>query len=445
MKKYDSYKDSGVEWIGEIPDNWKVCSFRNVINSICNGSSDTQIEDETGYKVTRIETISSGEIDYSKTGNVKYHKGLEKYRLKIGDLLLSNINSLAMVGNCAKYDGKHELYSGMNLLRICPNEDLDKDWFYYLVRSYYFNQSIKSVCKPAINQVSVPTSKIKEIQIVVPSYNEQVDIASYLDKKTSEIDNLISSKEELIETLKKYRQSLITEVVTKGIDPNVKMKDSGVEWIGEIPEHWKKVSLKHLADKERYSFTDGPFGSDLKNEEYQDEGVPLIQLNNIKDGNHLLNKLNFISEEKSQDLLKHTIYPGDLVVAKMAHPVARTAIVSDAYPKYNIVADCIRLKPDKNKCSVEFLNYTMNSNYFKSQAETVSTGTTRLRINLGTLKSLQIALPPLKEQEEIYKYLDIKTYEVDTLVNDIKNQIQTLKKYSQSLIFEAVTGKIDIR
>ena len=216
-------------------------------------------------------------------------------------------------------------------------------------------------------------------------------------------------------------------------------KDSGVEWIGEIPEHWEKMSLKMLASNEKNSFVDGPFGSDLKNEEYQDDGIPLIQLNNIVDGKHILQNLKYISEEKAQELCRHVIYPNDIVIAKMAYPVARAARVNEEYDKYVIVADCVRLRPNITKCDVRFLVYVINCPYVRSQAEIVASGTTRLRISLGSLKNLQVFLPTLDEQKSIADYLDQKTAKIDGLIADKEKLIELLQEKRQAIISEAVT------
>jgi restriction endonuclease S subunit len=216
-------------------------------------------------------------------------------------------------------------------------------------------------------------------------------------------------------------------------------KDSGVDWIGEIPEHWEKMSLKMLASNEKNSFVDGPFGSDLKNEEYQDDGIPLIQLNNIVDGKHILQNIKYISEEKAQELCRHVIYPNDIVIAKMAYPVARAARVNEEYDKYVIVADCVRLKPNITKCDVRFLVYVINCPYVRSQAEIVASGTTRLRISLGSLKNLQVFLPTLDEQKSIADYLDQKTAEIDGLIADKEKLIELLQEKRQAIITEAVT------
>lgn len=216
-------------------------------------------------------------------------------------------------------------------------------------------------------------------------------------------------------------------------------KDSGVEWLGEVPEHWQAKRLQDVSSHQKYSLVDGPFGSDLKNEEYTDDGVPLIQLNNIYNSKHVLNATRFISEEKANALIRHNAFPNDIVIAKMADPVARAAMVLEAYPRYVIVADCIRLAVNKNQYSVQFLVYTINCPFFRASAEVLSSGITRQRINLGSIKKIQFASPSLSEQTTIAAFLDCETAKIDNLINEQKKLIDLLKEKRQAVISTAVT------
>ena len=218
-----------------------------------------------------------------------------------------------------------------------------------------------------------------------------------------------------------------------------KYKDSGVDGLGEVPEHWKVAKLQSLAQTTPYSFVDGPFGSDLKNEEYTDNGVPLIQLNNINEGAHVLNDVKYISEKKATDLAKHNAFGGDIVIAKMADPVARAAIVINDFNRYVIVADCIKLSVNEKQVSSSFVVYTINSKYFRANAESLASGITRLRINLGVLKKLRLALPPFAEQSNIVSFLDGETTKIDELIAEQQQLIKLLKEKRQAVISHAVT------
>lgn len=207
----------------------------------------------------------------------------------------------------------------------------------------------------------------------------------------------------------------------------------------DLPKHWKEKRLGFLADQGRTAFVDGPFGSDLKTSDYKDSGVPLIQLNNIRDSKHLLQNMRFVTEKKKQQLLRHLAVPNDIVIAKMADPVARCTIVSDEYSEYIIVADCVKLTPNKNLVNLSYLVWAINCEYVKVNAELVSTGTTRIRINLGELKKLKIPYPSLDEQQKIANFLDHETTKIDTLIEKQQQLIKLLKEKRQAVISHAVT------
>jgi type I restriction enzyme S subunit len=216
-------------------------------------------------------------------------------------------------------------------------------------------------------------------------------------------------------------------------------KDSGVEWLGDVPTHWIKRNLQDTAIAEKYSFVDGPFGSDLKNEEYSENGVPLIQLNNIAIGTHNLESLKFVPIEKANQLKKHNAFPGDIVIAKMADPVARAAIVSSDYDQYLIVADCVRLTVNRVSWNVKFVQYWINSPSINAIAETLSGGITRIRINLGALKKLPIFQIPLEEQDAIAAFLDCETGKIDALIAEQQRLVELLAEKRQAVISHAVT------
>lgn len=207
----------------------------------------------------------------------------------------------------------------------------------------------------------------------------------------------------------------------------------------DLPDHWLEKRLGLLAKEERAAFVDGPFGSDLKSSDYEDSGVPLIQLNNIRDSKHLMQSMKFVTEEKKQQLIRHIAIPGDVVIAKMADPVARAAVVAADFPEYVIVADCVKLTPNLDLVNLSYLVWAINCDYVRINAELVSTGTTRTRINLGELKKLKIPYPPNKEQRAIAKFLDYETAKIDTLIEKQQQLIKLLKEKRQAVISHAVT------
>ncbi|WP_336755899.1 restriction endonuclease subunit S [Pantoea sp. USHLN298] len=207
----------------------------------------------------------------------------------------------------------------------------------------------------------------------------------------------------------------------------------------EMPSHWEEKQLGYLAKQDRNAFVDGPFGSDLKTTDYQDGGIPLIQLNNIRDGKHFLKNTKFVTEKKRMELSRHIAYPKDIVFAKMAEPVARAAKVNEEYPEYVIVADCVKMTPNKEIINEDYLVWAANSDCVRINAELVSTGTTRIRINLGELKKIRIPFPPMVEQLKVALFLDHETAKIDNLIEKQQQLIELLKEKRQAVISHAVT------
>lgn len=189
MERYSEYKDSGNEIIGLIPKHWDLVKLKFLCSGFSNGTTSNQIDkDKNTVPVTRIETISDGSINFNKVGYVDYNTNLDSYKLKKGDLLLSHINSYDRVGNSAVYDSDIDLYHGMNLLRLTPKENINKQYLYIYFKSLCFILQMQRKCKPAINQVSVPAKVIKNLYSTFPPLAEQEKIVNFLEDKTSKIE-----------------------------------------------------------------------------------------------------------------------------------------------------------------------------------------------------------------------------------------------------------------
>ncbi|MCK5229076.1 MAG: restriction endonuclease subunit S, partial [Desulfobulbaceae bacterium] len=219
MKPYPKYKDSGVEWLGVMPEEWKEIQLRRCLSGVSNGTTANQQDYTTDYPVARIETISSGKIDPTKVGYLNEDDVKEKFVLDKGDILFSHINSLECVGNCAIFDSENLLVSGMNLLRLQPNQKAVPAFLLYYTKNHFFKNLVQANSKHAINQVSVPSLTLKSLKILLPSKPEQTAIAEYLDRKTAEIDSLVAKKQRLIELYEEEKTAVINQAVTKGIDP----------------------------------------------------------------------------------------------------------------------------------------------------------------------------------------------------------------------------------
>lgn len=443
MKGYESYKESGIEWIGEIPEHWNKLKIGRSFDLIGSGTTPNTNVDKF-YNEGNINWLNTGDLNDGYIFDTT--KKITEVALKETSLRIFPEGSIviALYGATIGKLGHLKIETTTNQA-CCVLSKSNKITNRFLF--YFFLASRKNIISMSYGggQPNISQELIKQLHLPTPSIEEQTTIASFLDYKTSLIDATIEKKKRLIELLKEKRQAVINEAVTKGLNPNAPMKDSGVEWLGDIPEHWKIRNFDSTATKNQYSFTGGPFGSDLKSEEYTDGGVRIIQLQNIGVGVFKDDYKIYTSEEKAVQLASCLIFPGDIIIAKMADPVARATIIPNTEKKYIMASDGIRLEVDNDFFNTKFVEYSVNSIYFNSQAEAVSTGTTRLRIGLTVLKKLKILAPPIEEQNLIAEKLMIEELKINSIMSKLDIQIQKLQTYRQSLISEAVTGKIDVR
>lgn len=417
-------KDSGVEWIGEVPEQWILAKLKYNCSGFQNGSSQTQLNsDISNYPVTRIETISTGKIDFDKVGYVENINN--NYLLKKNDFLISNINSIANLGNNAIFDSDRPLYHGMNLLKITPKFVYPK-FLYYYFNSGIFRTNMQILCKPAINQASVSASNIKNIKMPFPPLPEQQAIADYLDYKCAQIDNITTTINEQIEVLKQYKKSVITEAVTKGLDPNVPMKDSGVEWIGQIPETWEVGRIKHY-----FKMVNGATPTSTISEFWDGEIIWITPADMNDDGIIKTGKRN-ITNEGFQSCGTNLVPTGSIIISTRA-PIGKINIAQNPLCTNQ---GCKSLVSRKNN---KYYYYYLISK--KHILEFLGRGTTFLELSGFDLNNFNIPVPSSSEQQAIANYLDNKCTKIDAVIVDKQAQLETLAAYKKSLIYEYVTGK----
>lgn len=440
-KAYPEYKDSGVEWLGEIPKEWKVLPLKYILELISNGATTTQIDESPQtVPISRIETISTGEINMSKVGHINPKSISRNFKLELGDILFSHINSLPMVGNIAIKKDKKTLYHGMNLLRLRVDEVIaDRSYIYWLLKSRNLRQVFEANAKPAINQASLSTNSIKGIEICIAGKKEQQQIANFLDYEAAKIDTLIEKQQRLIELLIEKRQAVISHAVTKGLNADVPMKDSGVEWLGEVPEHW---------DVMRFTMTNKKalLGGNYNSSE-SEEGIPLIKMGNLGRGSIDINKVERLSENSSYEK-EHILKKGDFLF-NTRNSLALVGKVSIWREELDLaIYNSNVLKIDFNHYigTTEYMNYLFNSDLGLSQLRLIAKGTTNVAaVYYKDLKDLIFAYPPAKEQFEVVKFLNVKCEAIDSLINLAHKQIQLMQERRTALISAAVTGKIDVR
>lgn len=404
--RYDKYKDSGIAWIGEIPEHWEITSFKRKI-TINNGKDYKDFLDAEIYPV-----MGSGGC-FAYCSNYMYD----------GEALL-----LGRKGTIDKpLYVKGKFWAVDTMFYAIPHANLDCKFAYYLALMFPFNFYSTSTSLPSLTQTD-----LGNILVAFPFLSEQQSIATYLDQKCGEIDELITLQEEMITKLQSYKQSVITEAVTKGLDKNVPLKDSGIEWIGEIPEHWIcTVFKKFLSEPMQY-------GANEPAEECNYNDPRYIRITDIKDDGTLRDDtFKSLPLEKAKEYM---LTKGDLLFARSGATVGKTFLYKEDYAAcfagYLIKARC-----NKNELLPNFVFYYTLSNVYQNWKNSIFIQSTIQNIGADKYSVMPIIIPPLSEQQSIADYLDRKCSEIDELISIKQQKIEKLKDYKKSLIFECVTGK----
>lgn len=387
MKKYENYKDSGLEWLGIVPEHWEILPFKRGV-SINNGRDYKHVQSEDGYPVIGSGGQFAFASDYLYDGEV---------------ILLGRKGT---IDKPRYFNGK--FWTVDTMFYAIPNQKCIAKYMYYQALTIPFSLYSTDTALPSMTQTDLGNHLM-----CFPPTSEQRTIASYLDQKVGKIDTLISEKEKMVEDLKAYRSSLITETVTKGLDKDVKMKDSGVEWIGKMPQNWKLLKLKRIVNLKS--------GTSLTSDRILDEGKYQVFGGNGPRGyiDDYTNEGNFVLIGRQGALC------GNINYANGKFWATEHAII--CYPLKEI--DTIWLG--------ETLR-AMNLNQYSISA--AQPGLAVERIN-----ELLIPTPSISEQKEISSYLKLKITQIESAISEQEHQLSDLKSYKSSLITEAVTGKIDLR
>lgn len=419
-------KDSGIEWIGEIPEDWEVSKYKRFTT---NGMGST---------ILKEDLINSGIPVYSATKDSLVFGYLENPKIKLekGDFIIpargNSIGYVYMIKDKLATCTQTTIYSKIN-------NDINKKYLLYQskgLKDYWFEFD-----NTAIPQITV--EQVANNRVLVPSMSEQNSIADFLDEKTQEIDNIISKTKKAIEEYKRYKQSLITETVTKGLDKNVEMKDSGIEWIGEIPEHWRITRLKYYLENVKNAIRVGPFGSHLKGEDFVNEGLWVYNQRTVLDRNFETND-TFITAEKYNDMIGFGVEAKDILVTTRGS-IGKICRVPEQFEKGIIHPCIIKFKLDDSKFNYRILELIFNeSDFVRKQFVILSNSTTIDVIYSETLKNILVPAIPINEQKAIVSYLDKKCSQIDQIISTKEKLLREMEDYKKSLIYETVTGKREV-
>lgn len=443
-KRYPAYKESGVEWIGEIPAGWEFqrikwsCSYR-VSNVDKVASNDEESVRLCNYTDVYYNDFINPSMDFMEATATK--EEIERFRLMPDDVLITkDSESWDDIGVPALVtDSEPDLVCGYHLALIRPHESVISGRFLFrCLQSDEVNRQFQMAAN-GVTRFGLPKAAVGNALIPVPNFQEQTEIATFLDRKTVQIDRLIEIKRRQIEVLKEERTAVINHAVTKGLNPGVKMKESGIEWIGEIPVGWQTKRLKLVTT----DMVSGPFGSALKKEEYTSDGYRVYGQEQVIPNDFTVGDY-YISEEKFKSLERYAVSPGDVLVSCVG-TFGKIAVVPEDIEPGVINPRLIRLAPDKNQISPLYLEQLLSSSFVFSQFEQVSRGGTMGVINLGLLSELLLPIPPIEEQPVLLGKIEEINQKNFKAIALQEQQIQLLQEYRTTLISDAVTGKIDVR
>jgi len=343
-------------------------------------------------------------------------------------------------GTCFYRTGK------FNTTNVCGMLSLRRTHYSLPFLSYYLNMVTKPYVRVDINP-KLMNNMMSEIPLIIPPLSEQQQIVSFLDTKTLLIDSLIEKTQRKIKLLKEKRTSLINEVVTKGLNPNVEMKDSGVEWIGEVPSHWEYIPTKYFTINDKGVQT-GPFGTQLNTKDYVESGVKVMNQKTLIDEDYDIGE-EFISYEKYESLKVFEVIGGDIIMGTRGSfgtgkrtTFGKVSIVPSGLGDCVLHPCLIRIRLKENLMMKRYYYiYVNDSSCFLDDVKDTSNSTTIEVIYGVTLKDIKVPVPPIQEQQQIVEYLDEQTQLIDKTIFIEEKRIERLKEYRQSLISEVVTGK----
>ena len=431
FKPYPLYVSCDIHWFNEIPQNWKEVRVEQYLikkdENIGDLWSSTQL-----LSLTQKGIIEKDIND----GKGKTHSDYSTYQaVDIGDLVfcLFDIDETPRtVGLSTKKGMITSAYTAFK-----SKENINTQYLYYFFESLDDAKALKPYYKGLRKTVRPP--EFLKIHVPFPPKVEQDVISKFLDNETARIDNLIAKQEQLIELLKEQRKSIISHAVTKGLNQNTPMKNSGVKWLGEVPEHWITPSSKHLLE---IPITDGPH----ETPNFVDDGVPFISAEAISKGKidfekkrgYITPELNAIYSKKYSPKIE------DIYMVKSGATTGKVAMV-ETTEEFNIWSPLAVFRCNKNKVLPKFLLAVFNSSHFYDALVLNWSYGTQQNIGMGVLSNIEIPCPPLKEQAEIIQHLDAQNTKFDKLISTQSQLIEKLKEYRSSIISHAVTGKIDVR
>ena len=429
--RYPAYKDSGLEWLGEVPEHWVVMALKRVATIQTGLAKGKEVEPEHCVEVPflRVANVQDGFLDLEQIHTILIpDQSLTRYLLRPGDVLMNEGGDFDKLGRGAIWNGEIEPCIHQNHVFAVRPHSVSPSWLNAYTSSEQANSYFISRSKQSTNLASISSSNLMELLVPVVPDSETTQILDFLDRETAKIDALIAEQQRLIELLQEKRQAVISHAVTKGLNPDAPMKDSGLEWLGEVPEHWAKVRLRTLFRQEKRQ--DQPVHQVLS--VYRDFGV--IPKDSRDD--------NFNKTPENLSLYQ-LVNQNDLVINKMKAwqgSLGISPFIGITSPDYIVFTSRHHEFPG-------YLHFLLRSSAMVSLYRSISNGIrpAQWRIEPTNFLDLPVFLPPFEEQQHIASRINNECSNLDALTSESETSIHLLQERRSALISAAVTGQIDVR
>jgi type I restriction enzyme, S subunit len=442
LPKYPQYKDSGVEWLGEVPAHWTVQRLKASITSCKNGVwGDDPKGDADDIECVRVadfdrsRLVVDGEVPTLRS--VRQSERIGRTLLK-GDLLLekSGGGEKQPVGQVVLYDRDSPAVCSNFVAKVTLAERMvPRFWMYKHAAAYSRGVNIGSI-KQTSGIQNLDQAQYFNERGIFPPEDDQTRIADFLDREAAKIDALIAEQEKLLALLAEKRQATISHAVTRGLDPNARMKNSGVSWLGEVPAHWHVRSVSSLSTK----ITNGYVGP--TRDVLVDEGVRYLQSLHIKRNTIRFDQPYYVRQEWSDDHAKSILEAGDVLIVQTGD-IGQSAVVTEEFAGCNCHA-LIIVAPVREELDGRWLSWVLNSDYGFNSLLSIQTGALHPHLNCGNVKGIYVPLPPLAEQKQIVEYIEGVTRRYQELTEAAEKAVELYRERRSALIAAAVTGKIDV-
>ncbi len=437
MRIYDTYKDSGISWLGQIPSHWDVKRARIVLAENASVNSDVSVTKQLQFKYGEIEPKANQSVDDGVKETISKYTVVEK-----GDIMINglNLNYDFISQRVAQVQEKGCITSAYVSLR--PTKLANSRYYTYYLKAMDNIKMFHGMGSGV--RLTLSYKELKNMYIPIPPIEEQREMANYIDSATAEIDKAIASQQRMVELLQERKQIIINQAVTQGLNPDAPMKPTNINYIGNVPAHWQITQFKRGISKLTDYTANGSFGDLARNVQYLDypEYSRLIRLTDLRE-NLKNDKCVWVNKRSHDYLSKSELFGGELLIANVGAYSGYSCIM----PKTNLKCT---LGPNMEliECNQlllnEYASLVLNSKSFFNHLQMVAISSAQPKLNKNDIKSIFFLFPPIKEQEEIIEYIKITTKPIDAEITRCEQKIALLTERKQILINDVVTGKIKV-